>query len=40
MGRVAAERLIELIEHPKDVIQEPILVPGSVYQGESVARIQ
>ena len=36
MGRIAAERLIGLIEKPKSTIVEPIIVEGSLMEGRSV----
>lgn len=39
MGRVAAERLIEQIEHPKTALLDRVVVPGRLQEGESVARL-
>ena len=36
LGKSAAAKLIELIEHPKTAIPEQIIVPGSLVPGESV----
>ncbi len=37
IGRIAAERLIQLIESPKNANTESVVVPGEVLKGESVA---
>lgn len=39
LGRTAAERLISLIEHPKTIRIERILVPGSLLEGASVKEL-
>ena len=39
IGQIAAERLISLIEHPKDTPIERILVPGELLEGTSVKEI-
>ena len=36
LGRVAASRLISLIEHPKTTVRDQILVPGNLLEGRSV----
>lgn len=36
IGAKAAEYLIELIEHPKTTVLQPVIVEGTVYQGGSV----
>lgn len=37
LGRKAAEKVINLIEHPKTTLVEQIVVEGEVYEGQSVA---
>ena len=39
IGRLAAERLINLIESPKTTLIERVMVPGKLIEGGSVARI-
>ena len=39
IGRLAAENLIKLIEHPRSTIIRPIVVEGSLYKGCTVADI-
>ena len=39
MGKIAAERLISLIEHPKTTLIDRILVPGGLLEGTSVREI-
>lgn len=39
IGRIAAERLISLIEHPKTTQIERIMVPGGLLEGTSVKEI-
>lgn len=39
LGKLAAERLINLIERPKTTLIEQVIVPGEVFQGKSVGRI-
>ena len=39
IGQIAAERLISLIEHPKDTPIERILVPGELLEGNTVKEI-
>ena len=39
IGRLAAESLINLIEHPKTTIIRPIIVEGELYKGDSVRDI-
>jgi len=36
IGRIAAERLIELIEHPKTTVIEKYTVDGTLFKGASV----
>lgn len=40
LGRIAAERLISLIEHPKTTLTDRILVPGGLLEGTSVKDIR
>lgn len=40
IGRSAANKLIDLIETPKTTLIDMIVVPGRVYKGESVAKLQ
>ena len=39
IGRIAGEKLISLIEHPKSTLIEQIVIKGEVYEGGTVARI-
>lgn len=39
LGKIAAERLISLIEHPKTTLIDRIMVPGGLVVGTSVKRI-
>ena len=39
IGQIAADRLISLIEHPKDTPIERILVPGELLEGRTVKEI-
>ena len=39
LGRIAAEKLIGLIEHPKTTLIDRILVPGGLLEGNSVKEI-
>ena len=39
IGRIAAEKLIELIEHPKTTVIEKYTVEGTLYKGASVKTI-
>ena len=39
LGRVAAEKLIGLIEHPKTTLIDRIMVPGGLLEGKSVKEI-
>lgn len=39
IGRTAAQKLIELIEHPKTAVIERILIPGNLLEGNSVKDI-
>lgn len=39
LGRAAAMKLISLIENPKTTINEQILIPGQVFEGNSVKRL-
>ena len=40
MGRIAADRLIDLIEKPKTALRDVSVVSGSVYEGQSVKKIE
>lgn len=40
LGRIAAERLISLIEHPKTTLIDRIMVPGELLEGTSVKDIR
>ena len=40
LGRLAAERLINLVEEPKTTLIEQIVVEGEVFPGKSVKRLQ
>lgn len=40
LGRIAAERLISLIEHPKTTLIDRIMVPGKLLEGTSVKDIR
>ena len=39
IGRIAAERLISLIEHPKTTLVDRIMVPGKLLEGNTVKRL-
>ena len=39
LGRLAARKLIELIEQPKSCLMEQIIVPGEVFEGKTVKKI-
>ncbi len=39
LGRIAAEKLISLIEHPKTTLIDRIMVPGGLLEGTSVKEI-
>ena len=39
LGRIAAEKLIQLIEHPKTTLIDRIMVPGGLLEGTSVKTI-
>ena len=39
IGRIAAERLIELIEHPKTTVIEKYTVDGTLFKGASVKTV-
>lgn len=39
LGMQAAEKVISLIEHPKVTLIDQIIVPGQIYEGNSVAEI-
>jgi len=39
MGKIAAERLIDLIEHPETAIRKPAVYPVELVEGETVAEI-
>lgn len=40
LGKRAAEELIRLIENPKTTLIQQVIVPGKVYEGHSVGKIQ
>lgn len=40
IGKVAAEKLIRLIEYPKTTLIEKIVIPGRVLEGKSVGRLE
>ena len=39
MGKIAAERLIDLIEHPETAIRKPAVYPVELVEGGTVAEI-
>ena len=39
LGKEAANKLIELIEHPKTALLDRIIVPGELLPGESVRKL-
>ena len=39
LGRIAAERLISLIEHPKTTLVDRIMVSGELIPGKTVKRL-
>ena len=39
LGRTAAERLIRRIEHPRTTPPEHLVIPGRLFEGESVAQL-
>ena len=39
IGKLAAENLIKLIEHPRSTIIRPIVVEGELYKGSTVKDI-
>ena len=39
IGKIAAEQLISLIEHPKTTLVDRIMVPGGLLEGASVKEI-
>ncbi len=39
MGRLAAEKLIEAINNPKEAIIERVVVPGKIMHGNSVLKL-
>ena len=39
LGRTAAERLIEKIEHPRTTLPEHLVVGGRLFEGESIKRL-
>ena len=39
LGRKAASMLIETIERPRTTPPEHLIIPGSLYEGESVSRL-
>lgn len=40
LGRLAAEKLIEMIEQPKTCLNEQIIVPGEVFVGKTVRKLK
>ncbi|MCI6629297.1 MAG: LacI family transcriptional regulator [Lachnospiraceae bacterium] len=40
IGSMAARKLIDLIETPKTTLVEQVIIPGSVFEGKSVARLE
>ena len=40
IGSMAARKLIDLIETPKTTLVEQVVIPGSVFEGKSVARLE
>lgn len=40
IGSMAAGKLIDLIETPKTTLVEQVVIPGSVFEGKSVARVE
>ncbi len=39
LGRAAAAKLIELIERPKTALLDRVIIPGTLWEGESVSRL-
>ena len=39
LGREAASKLIECIEHPRTALPEHLVIRGSLFEGESVAQL-
>ena len=39
LGSLAASQLIRLIEHPKTMLMERVLVPGALLEGTSVKQL-
>ena len=39
LGRTAAAKLIECIEHPRTALPEHLVIKGELYEGESVSRL-
>lgn len=40
IGSMAARKLIDLIETPKTTLVEQVIIPGKVFEGKSVARLE
>lgn len=40
IGSMAARKLIDLIETPKTTLVEQVIIPGNVFEGKSVARLE
>ena len=40
IGRLAASKLIDLINNPKATLIEQIVIPGTLEKGESVGKIK
>ena len=39
LGKTAAARLVELIEHPKTTLLDRIIIPGQFIEGKSIGEI-
>ena len=39
LGREAASKLIERIEHPRTALPEQLVIRGSLFEGESVKQL-
>ena len=40
IGRLAAGKLVDMIEHPKTTVIERVIVEGTLYEGASVADLR
>ena len=38
LGRTAADKLVQMIEHPRVTLAEQLLVTGKLLEGDSVSR--